>query len=61
MSLVTCDEFDRLERRVQALESVLDPQQRKEARMIENALLIVAIAEAAGQLVEAITDATSET
>lgn len=56
---VNKDEFDRLERRVQALESVLDPQQRKEARMIEQALLVVAIAEAAGQLMEAIDDATS--
>lgn len=54
------EEFIRLERRVQALESVLDPQKRREARMIENALLVVAIAEAAGQLVEVI-NGTSET
>jgi hypothetical protein len=59
--MISRDEFDRLERRVQAVESVLDPQRRREARLIENALLVVAVAEGLGQLVEVIADAASET
>jgi molybdopterin-biosynthesis enzyme MoeA-like protein len=59
--VISREEFRQLERRVQALESVLDPKQRREARLIENALLVVAVAEAAGQLVEVLYDAATET
>ena len=58
---VTRDEFAALERRVYALEQMLDPQQRREAVLLEKALFVAAVADAAGQLLEALTDAPPET